>query len=150
MWIISCTWHYQENGGKLNLCFQHIVFFSKALVLHLIEYDNRSLVYRASLSECYVPYGDASPTHRFKDIFDGGECGLGTYTNSLVYGCDCLGEIYYFDAVIHNERGSPLDLPHAVCLHEEDAGVLWHHTANGSCRSRRLVLQTITTLGNYE
>ena len=42
-----------------------------------------------------------------------------------------------------------------VCLHEEDAGMLWKHTEQRTkqCeqrRGRRLVLSSICTLGNYE
>ena len=41
-----------------------------------------------------------------------------------------------------------------MCLHEEDAGLLWKHTElrTGHCeqrRGRRLVLSSICTLGNY-
>jgi primary-amine oxidase len=46
-------------------------------------------------------------------------------------------------------------LKHAVCLHEEDYGVLWKHTdwrTNQSevRRSRRLSVSFIATVGNYE
>ena len=41
-----------------------------------------------------------------------------------------------------------------VCLHEEDAGMLWKHTETRTAhceqrRGRRLVLSSICTLGNY-
>ena len=36
-----------------------------------------SIVHRASLVEMYVPYGDPAPTHRFKNVFDQGEYGVG-------------------------------------------------------------------------
>lgn len=46
-------------------------------------------------------------------------------------------------------------IPKAVCMHEEDAGVLWKHVEyrNGHSevrRSRRLVLSFVTTVVNYE
>jgi primary-amine oxidase len=31
--------------------------------------------------------------------------GLGNCTNSLELGCDCLGNIQYFDAVLNNSKG---------------------------------------------
>ena len=34
--------------------------------------------------------------HR-KNAFDVGEGGIGSLANSLTLGCDCLGQIYYFD-----------------------------------------------------
>jgi primary-amine oxidase len=51
--------------------------------------------------------------------------------------------------------GEPWEIPKAVCLHEEDAGLLWKHMEyrNGhaeSRRSRRLVLSFISTVVNYE
>src|SRR4029434_4895410 len=84
-----------------------------------------------------------------------GEYGIGTLANALENGCDCLGEIRYLDAVVNDSRGSAVTLPNAVCMHEEDAGILWEHVASrrGSTevrRSRRLVVSSISTVGNYE
>src|SRR5262249_4949117 len=87
--------------------------------------------------------------------FDAGEWGLGRLANSLSLGCDCLGEIHYFDAVTATETGEPYALPNAICMHEEDYGILWkHHDLMGGRsevrRSRRLVISSIATIGNYE
>ena len=54
-----------------------------------------------------VPYGDPSQVHGWKNAFDAGEWGLGRMTQSLTLGCDCLGEIHYFDATLANEQGQP-------------------------------------------
>jgi primary-amine oxidase len=131
----------------------------EGLVLHLVEYRDghrwRPVVYRASLSEMYIPYGDPSPTQSPKNVFDMGEFGLGIWTNSLELGCDCLGEIRYFDAVTADDAGNAVPVRNAICLHEEDAGLLWKHLdfRSGSVevrRSRRLVVSSIATVGNYE
>jgi primary-amine oxidase len=131
----------------------------EGLVLHQVSYDDRGrlrpVLYRASLSEMVVPYGDASPTHWNKNVFDMGEVGMGLMANPLALGCDCLGEIYYFDAVVSDSRGEPVTIPNAICMHEEDFGISWKHTdfRTGAVevrRSRRLVLSTIATVGNYE
>eukprot|EP01126_Amoeba_proteus_P065217 TRINITY_DN9233_c0_g1_i3.p1 TRINITY_DN9233_c0_g1~~TRINITY_DN9233_c0_g1_i3.p1 ORF type:complete len:661 (-),score=113.39 TRINITY_DN9233_c0_g1_i3:103-2019(-) len=133
----------------------------EGLVLHLLEYFDkdhyRPLIYRAALSEMYVPYGDTNPGQGFKNVFDCGECGIGYLANSLRLGCDCLGVIHYFDAIVNSSDGSPTTIKNAVCLHEEDHGMLWKHTEHNEGptrvevrRSRRLVLSTISTLGNYE
>ena len=45
----------------------------------------------------------------------------------MTLGCDCLGEIFYFDAVLNDGRGEVVNIPNAVCLHEEDFGILWKH-----------------------
>ena len=65
----------------------------------------RPIMHRASLSEMVVPYGDPSPTHYFKNAFDAGENGVGVAASPLTLGCDCLGEIVYFDAVVQRRRG---------------------------------------------
>ena len=65
----------------------------EGLVLHELSYDERPIIYRASLAEMFVPYGDPAPTHRYKNVFDQGEYGVGWLANSLTLGCDCVGEI---------------------------------------------------------
>jgi primary-amine oxidase len=127
----------------------------EGLVLHQIGYGGRPIIYRASLAEMYVPYGDPAPTHRFKNVFDQGEYGVGWLANSLALGCDCVGHIQYFDGVVNNNDGEATTIPNAVCMHEEDTGIGWKHTdfRTGAVqvrRRRRLVISTIVTVGNYE
>ena len=88
----------------------------------------RPIIYRAALSEMWVPYGDSSAAHSFKNAYDVGETGIGLLANSLVLGCDCLGEIRYLDVVVNNNQGQALLLKNAICIHEEDIGILWKHT----------------------
>jgi primary-amine oxidase len=130
----------------------------EGLILHNVSYEDhgrlRSILNRASLSEMVVPYSDPSPMHNRKNAFDAGEYGLGMCTNSLELGCDCLGEIRYFDGVLAGPDGEPYTIKNAICLHEEDYGILWKHvdrtTGTEVRRSRRLVLSSIATVGNYE
>ena len=104
----------------------------EGLTLHHLRYNDdgrdRSVLYRASLTEMVVPYGDPGPTQRRKNAFDVGEYGMGMCANSLELGCDCLGLIRYFDAHLCDSRGEPLTIKNAVCMHEEDYGILWKHT----------------------
>jgi primary-amine oxidase len=131
----------------------------EGLVLHQLGYEDagsfRPILYRASLSEMQVPYGDPAITHRKKNAFDVGEYGIGRMANSLKHGCDCVGTIHYFDAHVVNMAGEPETIENAVCLHEEDYGTLWKHTdwRNNHCevrRSRRLVISFFATVGNYD
>jgi primary-amine oxidase len=131
----------------------------EGLILYTVGYEDqgklRPILYRASLVEMTVPYGDPRPHHYRKNAFDLGEYGVGTLANSLKLGCDCLGEIRYFDAVMANTRGDIFEIKNAVCMHEEDYGILWKHTDWRTDqvevrRSRRLVLSFIATVGNYE
>ena len=131
----------------------------EGLTLHDIGYtdagERRSICHRASIAELVIPYGDPNPTTHFKNVFDTGEYGLGPLTNSLQLGCDCLGEIAYLDGVTNGWDGEPLTIPNAICIHEEDFNLLWKHTDDHSgrvdrARSRRLVISSIATVGNYE
>ncbi|MDQ1466609.1 MAG: primary-amine oxidase, partial [Actinomycetota bacterium] len=131
----------------------------EGLTLHTVGYEDdghvRPILYRASVSEMVVPYGHPGPMHGWKNAFDAGEWGLGRMTQSLTLGCDCLGEIHYFDALLSNEQAKPYTIANAICMHEEDYGILWKHVdMHGGTsevrRSRRLVISSIATVGNYE
>ena len=43
-------------------------------------------------------------------------------------GCDCVGEIFYFDGVVNDQDGEPAMIANAICMHEEDYGIGWKHT----------------------
>jgi primary-amine oxidase len=131
----------------------------EGLVLNTITYtdgdDVRPLLYRASMCEMTVPYGDPSSTQARKNAFDVGEYGLGMLANPLTLGCDCLGEIHYLDAHVCDAAGEIMRIPQAICIHEEDFGISWKHTdfrteAVEVRRLRRLVVSFIATVGNYE
>jgi primary-amine oxidase len=131
----------------------------EGLVLHRVSYRDqgrdRPILHRAAVVDMVVPYGDPRPTYFHRNAFDVGEYGIGTLANSLVNGCDCLGEIRYLDAVVNDSRGGAVTLQNAICIHEEDYGILWKHfdwrTGYAEVRrSRRLVVSFIATVGNYE
>ncbi|GAB3295710.1 primary-amine oxidase [Epidermidibacterium keratini] len=131
----------------------------EGLVIYDVAYNDkgtlRPVLYRASLSEMYVPYGDPNPTHWNKNVFDEGEYGLGWLANSLELGCDCLGEITYLDAVVNDQDGNPMVMKNAICMHEEDYSIGWKHTdfrteRSQMQRNRRFVVSFIATVGNYE
>jgi primary-amine oxidase len=124
-------------------------------ILHDVRYDGRSVLYRLSISEMTVPYGDPRPPFHRKQAFDFGDAGAGRAANNLALGCDCLGVIKYFDAVMTEPDGKPSVSKNVVCLHEQDNGIGWKHTNYRTqravvTRSRELVVQFIITLANYE
>ena len=142
------------QNWSLRIGFNH----REGLVLHTVGYEDggrvRPIAHRMSFAEMIVPYRDSSPDHYRRTAFDIGEWGLGFMTTSLELGCDCLGEIHYFDAVSADERGEPSTLANAICVHEEDYGILWkHQDQRGGTdevrRSRRLVVSFVATVGNY-
>jgi primary-amine oxidase len=142
------------QNWQLRLGFNH----RESLVLHQVAFQDgmrlRSVAHRLSFAEMVVPYRDASPDHYRRTAFDIGEWGLGFMTTSLTLGCDCLGEITYLDAVVHDSRGEPLTIANAICIHEEDSGVLWKHVDERAGaevrRARRLVISFHATVANYE
>ena len=73
--------------------------YREGLTLHDIHYDGRSLFYRLSLAEMFVPYGDPRCPYPRKGAFDLGNDGAGINANNLQLGCDCLGE--YFSCSIY-------------------------------------------------
>jgi primary-amine oxidase len=142
-------------GWRLQVGFDQ----REGIVLHGVGIEDagtlRPVLYRASIAEMVVPYGDPSPQRWFQNFFDGGEYLFGGYANSLELGCDCLGDITYLDATVAGNDGTAHVIRQAICIHEEDAGVLWKHTDNwnGSSetrRNRRLVVSFFMTVGNYD
>jgi primary-amine oxidase len=130
----------------------------EGLVIHDVRFNDngneRKIAHRLSIAELVIPYGDPSQGTYRKNAFDTGEYGLGNFTNSLTLGCDCLGEIVYLDVAVTDGDGKVRDIKNAICMHEEDFGILWKHVdIDGHPevrRSRRFVLSSIVTINNYE
>ena len=153
---------FEVNGHQVSWQKWNLVIGFNAregLTLHDICYNDngekRSILYRVSLSEMVVPYGDPTDTQKRKNAFDSGEYGMGTCANSLELGCDCLGYIKYFDASMTDSKGNLVTVKNAICMHEEDYGILWKHTDRRIGipevrRSRRLVISSVSTVENYE
>ncbi|KAL7417323.1 copper amine oxidase [Mrakia frigida] len=154
-----------DEGGRLSWekWDLHVGFHHReGLVLSTVTYQDeqsgflRPLFYRLSIAEMVVPYADPGHPHPQKHAFDVGEYGLGTLANDLTLGCDCLGAIAYLPGVFVGNDGTPKKINHAICIHEEDSGILWKHTdyrtggRSRSVRGRKLVIQSAYTVANYE
>jgi primary-amine oxidase len=127
----------------------------EGLTLHDMRFAGRPVVNRASLVEMVVPYGSPERGHYRKNVFDIGEYGLGKLANSLELGCDCLGAIQYLDVHLNTMSGEIYTIRKAICIHEEDDGILWKHwdfrtERTQLRRARKLVVSCIATVGNYE
>lgn len=94
----------QPEGPSFNIKGHHVKWegwsfrvgfnYREGLTLHDIRYgpDHRSLFYRLSLAEMFVPYGDPRTPYPRKGAFDLGNDGAGINANNLKLGCDCLGK----------------------------------------------------------
>lgn len=99
--------------------------------------------------------GNPEHPHQRKHAFDLGEYGAGYMTNSLALGCDCKGSIHYLDAEFPTRSGEIRTIKNAICIHEEDSGILFKHTDFRDesvivTRARKLIIQQIFTAANYE
>ena len=153
---------FKVDGWKVdwqNWSFRVGFSAREGLVLSQISQKDsgkeRPIVYRASLTEMVVPYSDPTANNFWKNAFDAGEYGLGKLANTLELGCDCLGNIHYFDVAVADDHGVPTMMKNVICLHEEDYGLLWKHyefrtDTYEARRSRRLVISFFATVGNYD
>ncbi len=133
--------------------FRYALHPREGLVLYTVGYEDggrvRSVMYRGSLAEMVVPYGDPSAGWFFRNSFDVGELGLGAMASPLRIGLDCPENCTVFDAVVADEAGEPQTIPAAVAIYERDAGIVWKHGDNVR-RARELVVGYLTQPGNYE
>lgn len=155
---------FQVRGNELSWAGykMHVGFnYREGIVLSDVrmhdpyEDRDRSLYNRISVVEMVVPYGCPEPPHHKKHAFDVGEYGTGYMTNSLKLGCDCKGAIHYMDGVLSTGSGEAAVIKNAICIHEEDNGLLYKHTdfRDGtvvSARDRKLIISQIITAANYE
>jgi primary-amine oxidase len=131
----------------------------EGLVLHRVRYvdagKERSILYRASLSEMVVPYGDPESNWSWRSAFDVGEYGIGRLASPIVRGADAPESSVLFDFPVATDAGGVQQLRNAVALFERDGGMIWKHydidrDYNESRRGRDLVLMFIATVGNYD
>ena len=143
------------QNWSVHIGFNH----REGIVLSNLTFNDkgnvRPVFWRLSIAEMVVPYGSPQDWHYRKHAFDLGEYGCGNMTNSLALGCDCRGAIHYLDAAFANKAGEAQTIKNAICIHEEDAGILFKHTdfRDDSCtvtRGRKLIISHIFTAGNYE
>jgi primary-amine oxidase len=149
---------YQISDGEVRWekwRFRYALHPREGLVLYTVKYDEggrapvRPVLYRASLSEMAVPYGDPGRAWFFRNTFDAGELGLGILASSLRPGVDCPQNCAVFPATVANESGEPREIPGAVGLFERETGIAWKHGSE-TRRARDLVLFYSSTAGNYE
>ena len=153
---------FEINGQEVrwqNWRFRYSMHPREGLVLHTVSYEDagrvRPILYRASLSEMVVPYGDTDQGWRWRGAFDVGEWGLGRLASSIEPRTDAPENATFVDATLAGDDGAPYTLPRAIGIYERDGGLLWKHYEsysehNESRRARQLVIFFIATIGNYD
>ncbi|MBZ5580115.1 MAG: primary-amine oxidase [Acidobacteriia bacterium] len=133
--------------------FRYALHPREGMVLYTVGYEDggrvRPILYRGSVSEMVVPYGDPGGAWFFRNSFDAGELGLGVTATPLRPGVDCPTNCSVFNAVMADSGGQPRTIPRAVALYERDAGYAWKHGIDAR-RARELVLSFVATVGNYD
>lgn len=133
----------------------HIGFSPReGMVLSDIHFEGRKILHRLSLAEMVVPYGAAYPPHNRKHAIDVSEYNFGSLLMPQTLGSCCLGHIAYLDAVTVHTDGSPARCKNAICIHEQDDGILWKqvnwHTNHTETRRRRvLAISSYAQILNY-
>jgi primary-amine oxidase len=143
-----------------NWSFRFGLTAREGVVLYTISYQDgkelRPILYRTSLSEMVVPYGDPEEgTWNWRNAFDEGEYGLGTQVTKLRLGHEVPENALLLSEALADDMGKPAIKKDVIALYERDGGMLWTHTDYKSGRietrrARQLVLHTIFTVGNYD
>ena len=139
--------------------FRYTMHPREGLVLHTVGYEDegrvRPIMYRASISEMAVPYGDPDRNWRWRSAFDVGEYGMGRLASPIEANTDAPSNARLIDVTFAGDNGRAYVLPRAVGIYERDGGMLWKHyesysKTNESRRARELVIFFIATIGNYD
>ena len=101
-----------------------------------------------------VPYRDPTPDHYRRTAFDIGEWGLGLMTTRSSSAATASARSATSTRSSTTRTASRYAIKNAICIHEEDDGVLWKHVDDRAGaemrRMRRLVVSFHATVANYE
>ena len=131
----------------------------EGLVLYLVRYEDagreRSILYRASVSEMLVPYGEPSQTWFWRNPIDESEYGLGRCAAPLLPARNTAEYATLLEVPMANENGAGEVWPEMLDLYERESDTLWTHfdidsQANEARRGRELVIGFIATVANYD
>ncbi|CAK9139674.1 unnamed protein product [Ilex paraguariensis] len=132
---------------------------SLASIYDLEKHKFRRVLYRAYISELFVPYMDPTEDWYFKTFIDAGEFGFGQSAVSLKPMEDCPAHAVFMDGYYAGQDGKPVKISNVFCIFEQHAGnVLWRHTETGipgevitEVRGEvSLMVRSVSTVGNYD
>lgn len=147
------------NGHEVSWqgwTFHFVLHPREGAVVQDVKLNGRPVMYRGSLSEMVVPYGDPDREGwSWRNAFDLGEYGVGRLADTLRLGVDVPSNATLVDAVFADDEGKPYVQEDAIAIYERDGGILWKHydfdTGHDETRrARELVVQYVATVGNYD
>jgi primary-amine oxidase len=122
---------FEVRGNEVrwqNWRFRYAMHQREGLVLYTVGYEDqgklRPILYRGSLSEMVVPYGDPSMGWFIRNAFDEGEYGIGANVAEMDKN-DAPPNATILPAIMADEKGDPQSRDRAVALFERDGGILW-------------------------
>ena len=122
----------------------------EGLVLYTVGYEDggrvRPILYRASVSEMVVPYGHPGPMHCVEERVRRRRVGTGPHGQLAHARLRLPGGDPLLRRRLRRRDGQAAHAANAICMHEEDYGILWKHVDMLSGRtevrrSRRLVVE---------
>ncbi|WP_414567760.1 primary-amine oxidase [Nostoc sp. CCY 9925] len=153
---------FQINDNQISWQgwnFRYLMHPRSGLMLYQVTHKDgenvRPVLYRASLSEMVVPYGDPEPTWSFRNAFDVGEYNFGLLANKMELGKEIPENGLLLDAIFADEQGEPYKMPGVIGIYERDNGMLWKHYEyntqhNDVRRHRELVMMMTVAIDNYD
>jgi len=140
--------HWQEWDFYAVLCPR------EGLVLYDVRFRGRRVLYRAALSEAYVPYGLGDVNWIWRSAFDFGEYWPGTFAQKLELDKDVPNNATLMNAVFATDAGGTATYKDVLGIYEKFNGFAWTRTdpstgARDTRAGRALVLHWNTWIGNY-
>lgn len=113
------------------------------------EDRERTVLYRASVSEMVAPYGDPDWGSFYPADEGGRGMALSGSLRPAEQGEDTPPNTVYRSAITHDGQGEPIAVERAVSIYERDEGLLLRHHDEAR-RARELVLTSFHTVDNYD
>ena len=140
--------------------FRYTMHPREGLVLHTVGYEDdgrvRPILYRASLSEMAVPYGDRDQNWRWRSAFDVGEYGMGRLASSIEPDTDAPPNATLLPRLFADDDGEAVQAGATPSASTSATAACCGSTTNRisktneSRRARQLVIFFIATIGNYD
>ncbi|KAL7177927.1 hypothetical protein ACSBR2_031146 [Camellia fascicularis] len=132
---------------------------SLASIYDLDKGEYCRVLYRAFVSELFVPYMDLTEEWYYRTFLDAGKYGFGLSAVPLEPFKDCPENAVFMDGYLTGQDGTPGNISNVFCIFERYADdVMWCHTENsipGAVVTEvrpevTLVVRMVSTLANYD